>query len=129
MVWKETCVMDQRMSFVVSCLESEESISELCRHYGISRKTGHKWLVRYKRYGSCGLEDRSRRPLSNSRALDDEVVETVLSVRHRYPSWGPRKVKAWLETHEGARDWPAASTIGDLFKRAGLIPRISDKDS
>jgi len=91
MVWKETCVMDERMSFIAACVEGEESVSELCRHFGISRKTGHKWLGRYAAEGVSGLEDRSRAPHGNSRSLDVEVVEAVLAVRHRYRSWGPRK--------------------------------------
>ena len=120
MPWRETCIMDQRMSFVVACLESDESISELCRHYGISRKSGHKWLNRYRSFGAAGLEDRSRAPLSHGRALDAVTASAVLSVRHCHPSWGPRKVKAWLEDHDGSRCWPAASTIGALFDRSGL---------
>ena len=120
MPWRETCIMDQRMSFVIACLENEESISALCRHYGISRKTGYKWLGRYRSGGPSGLEDRSRAPLSFGRSLDAETASAVLAVRHRYPTWGPRKVKAWLEADDGTRSWPAASTIGCLFDRAGL---------
>ena len=120
MPWTETCVMDQRMSFIVACLNGEESLAALCRHFGISRKTGHKWLQRYRSEGAAGLEDRSRAPHSNARALDGEVVRAVLALRHRYPSWGPRKVKAWLEMQHPEQRWPAASTIGDLFDRAGL---------
>ena len=120
MPWKETCVMDQRMSFIAACLEGDESIAALCRHFAISRKTGHKWLSRYRAEGAGGLVERSRAPHSNARALAEEVATAVVSVRHRYPSWGPRKVKAWLEDRYPERVWPAASTIGELFDRAGL---------
>jgi putative transposase len=120
MVWRETCVMDQRMGFVVACLAGDESVSALCRHFGISRKTGHKWLSRYRATGARGLEDRSRAPHRNARSLSEDVVQAVVSVRHRYPSWGPRKVKAWLEDRYPEQSWPAASTIGTVFDRAGL---------
>lgn len=120
MPWRETCTMDERMSFISSCLEGGESVSELCRHFGISRKTGNKWLARYREEGCGGLSDRSRAPLSNPRAVSEEVLASLLAVRHRYPSWGPRKVKAWLEDRHPERDWPAASTIGSVFDRAGL---------
>jgi putative transposase len=120
MPWRETCIMDERTCFVASCLAGEESVSELCRHFGISRKTGHKWLARYRADGSAGLVDRSRAPLTNPRDLTTEVIEAVVSVRHRFPSWGPRKVKAWLENREPEAAWPAASTIGAAFDRAGL---------
>ena len=120
MVWKETCVMDERLRFVAACLEGSDTVVELCRRFGISRKTGYKWLGRYGSEGVGGLSDRSRAPHSNPRALDGEVVSAILAVRHRYPSWGPRKVKAWLEDNRGDRDWPPASSIGNLFDRAGL---------
>jgi putative transposase len=120
MPWRETCVMDERMGFIAACLEGRESVSELCRQYGVSRKTGNKWLSRYRSEGVVGLGDRPRCPHSNARALPGDVVEAVLSVRRRYPSWGPRKVKAFLEAQQPRQSWPAASTIGDLFDRTGL---------
>lgn len=119
MAWDKTCVMDQRLQFVAACLEGLENLSELCRQYGISRKTGDKWLRRYRAAGPVGLHDRSRRPHSNPRAVEAAVIEEVLSVRRRY-GWGPRKVKAFLEDRHPEQDWPAASTIGDLFDRTGL---------
>lgn len=120
MNWKETCVMDERMCFVSAWLEGAESVSELCRHFGISRKTGHKWLGRYKREGASGLEDRSRAPHSNPRAIDEDTIAAVVAVRHLYPTWGPRKVHAYLADRYPEESWPAASTIGNLFDRAGL---------
>ncbi len=120
MPWRETCTMNERMFFVAAWLEGSETKSELCRHFGISRKTGYKWMERYGDQGAMGLEDRCRAPHSNPRAVADETIEAVLAVRHRHPSWGPRKVKAWLEAHGPGLSWPAASTIGDLFDKAGL---------
>lgn len=120
MPWRETCVMDERMRFVSAWLEGRQSVSELCRQYGVSRRTGHKWLLRYRSEGAAGLADRSRAPHSNARGLSGDVVAEVLSVRRRYPSWGPRKVKAFVEAEHPGLSWPAASTIGDLFDRTGL---------
>ena len=120
MAWKETCVMDERMCFVAACVEGTESVSELCRQFGISRKTGHKWLRRYRSEGVAGLQDRSRAPQSNPRALDEETIAQVLAVRHRFATWGPRKVRAYLEDRHPERRWPSASSIGNLFDRAGL---------
>jgi putative transposase len=125
MPWRETCAMDERTCFVGACLAGEETISELCRHFGISRKTGQKWLSRYRREGPAGLSDRSRAPLTNPRAVVAEVIDAVVGIRRRHPSWGPRKVKAWLEDHQPEAAWPAASTIGSLLDRAGLTrPRV-----
>jgi len=125
MPWTETCVMDERLRFIAACIEGEETMSALCRQFGISRKTGYRWLGRYEAEGVAGLRDRSRAPHTNSRALADAVVAEVLAVRQRHPTWGPRKVKSWLEDDQGSRSWPPASSIGNLFDRAGLTrPRL-----
>jgi len=120
MVWKDTCAMDERLRFIAAHLEDDETFSALCLEYGISRKTGYKWVGRYGRDGVLGLKDLSRAPHTNPRALTGDVVDKILSVRHRHPSWGPRKVKAWLDANTGGRVWPPASSIGNLFDRAGL---------
>jgi putative transposase len=80
MPWQETCVMDQRIGLIVACLAGEESMAALCRHFGISRKTGHKWLARYRADGVAGLADRSRAPSSNALAIGEDVVAAVLAV-------------------------------------------------
>ncbi len=89
--------MDQRIGLIVACREGEESMAALCRHFGISRKTGHKGWARYRAEGAARLGDRPRAPHRNPRALADDVTEALLAVRQRHPGWGPRKVKAWLE--------------------------------
>ena len=121
MPWMETCVMDERRSFVAACLDGAESVSALCRIFGISRKTGHKWLARYRGDGVIGLEERSRAPHGNPRAMGLAVIEAVLAVRLRYPNWGPEKVKAYLERQAPERLWPSASSMGRQFARAGLF--------
>lgn len=120
MPWKETCSMDQRMLFVSACLEGDVPMSEVCAHFGISRKTGYKWLNRYGACGPSGLEDISRAPHSNPREIPQEMIEAVVAMRLRHPTWGPRKVKAWLEMRDPAQSFPAASTIGAVFDRHGL---------
>lgn len=121
MPWMETCVMDERRSFVVACLDGAESISTLCRIFGISRKTGHKWLARYDAEGVSGLEARSRAPHGNPAAIASDVIEAVVAVRLRYRTWGPDKVKAYLERTTPDRAWPSASSMGRHMARAGLV--------
>ncbi len=62
MPWRETSLMDQRVQFIGDYTRALWPVSELCRRYGISRKTGYKWLTRYEAHGPAGLTDRSRRP-------------------------------------------------------------------
>lgn len=123
MPWKETCRMDQRMQLIARALAGEDEMSGLCREYAISRKTGYKWLGRYRSEGVAGLRDRSPAALQHGRALDAAVVQAVLGLRERWPSWGPKKLRVKLaELHPG---WPvpAASTIGEWLRRAGLAGR------
>ena len=124
MPWRKTDVMEERMKFVCEYLKGEEKMAALCRAYGISRRTGYKWLERYRRDGIIGLHDRSSAPHGHPQAVPEELVAAILSVRHRHTSWGPRKVRAWLMDRHPEVSWPAASTIGALFDRAGLtVPR------
>ncbi|MFP6773509.1 MAG: helix-turn-helix domain-containing protein, partial [Alphaproteobacteria bacterium] len=113
--------MNERMCFVAAYLDGGESVSALCREFGISRKTGHKWLARYGQAGCAGLEERSRAPLGNPRAMDEAAIKAVVDVRLRYPTWGPDKVKAYLERTAPERVWPSASSMGRQFVRAGLV--------
>ncbi|MGO8914400.1 MAG: integrase core domain-containing protein [Stellaceae bacterium] len=119
----ETRAVDKRMRFVTAVEASEETVVSLCRRFGFSRKTGYKWLERYALNGLDGLADLSRAPREHPQAVPGEVAERCLAVRHAHPTWGPVKVRAWLERHDPNLAWPAASTIGVLFDRAGLTVR------
>ncbi len=120
MPWRETCQMDQRVAFVSEALLGKSTMTELCAHYEISRKTGYKWLSRYRSEGAAGLEDRSRAPKRHGRAMALEVAEAILQLRRERPSWGPRKLRAYLEAHAPDRAWPSASSMGDLLRAHGL---------
>ncbi len=86
----------------------------------MSRKTGYKWFERYGEVGVAGLVDRSRAPRQHPQAMTDEIAECCVAVRRAHPSWGPAKVRAWLERRAPRTQWPAASSIGTLFDREGL---------
>ncbi len=88
----------------------------MCRHYGISRKTGYKWLNRHRSEGVAGLADRSLAPLHHPQAMEAAVLE----VKQRYPSWGAKKIRARLERQYPTSRWPAVNGIGDLLRREGL---------
>jgi putative transposase len=124
MPWKETCAVSERERFVMHYLEGDLSMSALCREFGISRKTGYKMVKRFFDGGLNNLQDLSRAPLTHPNAVSGDVEERVIEVRHRHASWGPKKIRAWLELHNPGINWPAASTIGDILKRYGLtVPR------
>ncbi len=123
MGWMETCVVDERMRFVMAIERHEEAFAAVCRRFGVSRNTGYKWLERYEELGVAGLVDRSRAPLDHPQAVAAAIAERCVSVRRTHPSWGPVKVCAYLARREPETAWPAASTIGALFDRAGLTVR------
>jgi transposase InsO family protein len=120
MGWKETCAMDERMRFVMAAKEGDESFAAVCRRFGVSRKTGYKWQDRYASEGVGGLGERSRAPLHHPQAVPARIVERCLEMRRKHPTWGPVKVRGYLERRAPATPWPAVSTIGALFDREGL---------
>ncbi len=120
MGWKETCVQDERLLLVEEFAAGERSRAEICRRYGVSRKTGYKWYEQFLLHGLAGLADRSRKPLHQPNAVDEETLGGILEARARYPSWGERKLKAWLEREHRERRWPSTSSIGSILQRFGL---------
>jgi transposase InsO family protein len=123
MPWAETCALEEKHRFVVMYERAEVSFAELCRQFGVSRKTGYQVLARYRAGGLAGLQDRSHAPHRCPRAMSAGVREALLEVRRQQPTWGPKKVKGWLERELPEMDWPAASSIGELFARYGLSHR------
>src|SRR5690348_10780445 len=120
MGWTETCAVDERMRFMMAVEKREESFAAICRRFGVSRKTGYKWLERYDEAGVEGLLDRSRAPHNQPHAISEAVAERCLAVRRTHPSWGPIKVQGWLARRFPKTEWPAVSTIGALLDREGL---------
>ena len=123
MPWRETCPVKERMRFLTDWERGHFSVTELCSRYGISRKTGYKWIDRYELEGADGLKDRSRAPLQCPHRIDPKVAKAILEVRRKHPSWGPRKILPWLDEHRPRLELPAPSTAGDLIQREGLVKR------
>lgn len=108
--------MSLRREFVVLATETDSNIRELCRRYGISPKTGYKWINRFKERGEAGLEEGSRKPhTSPSRTAPDREA-AVVALRDRYRAWGGRKIRARM-IRLGHQEVPAASTITGILRR------------
>lgn len=118
MPWKERTVMSERNSFVARVLAGEESFSAVCRAFGISRKTGYKWLGRAEAGES--MEDLPRTPIHSPRRTPPEVEALILAERDRHPAWGPRKLQRVL-LNQGNEGIPCRSTIENILKRNGRI--------
>ena len=118
MPWKEETVEDQRRAFVIRANEAGCNFSALCREFQITRRTGYKWLERYR--AGEALEDQSRVPRHQAHKTNPETEELILSVRSNHPTWGARKILRYLED-KGNTGLPAPSTATSILKRNGFI--------
>lgn len=121
MPWRQATNVLERTKFVLAAELGDVPISELCRRYGISRKTGYCWMKRYEAEGLRGLEDRSRRPHCSPSSTAPELVDLVLEQRRRRPHWGPKKLRKRLERLHPQLQMPAESTIALILKRHGVV--------
>ena len=121
MPWQDTSPMEQRLQFVREYETELFTMTELAAEYGISRKTGYKWLERYDADGVDGLRDHSRRPHQSPQATDRDVVETVMALRRRHPRWGAKKLLAVAARRDPRVAWPSRSTVCTWLQRHGLV--------
>ena len=114
MPWDETNCMNERVRFIAAHLEAGEPFSALCEGFGVSRKTGYKWVERYELEAVAGLEERSRAPLSHPHAVAKPTTlwwKRCLESQEETPRvWGPRKLRVILQRHYPQLALPAAST-------------------
>ena len=117
MPWQGVWPMELRMRLVNALMAEEDSMTALCAEYGVSRKTGYKWLTRFRAQGPVGLAERSRAPHVVPWAVSQAQSEANTAMRRQHPSWGPKKLRAKLLARAPAQHWPAQSTIGDVLQR------------
>jgi transposase InsO family protein len=124
MPWKVCSVMEERLRFVARLLDGE-SMTDVCREFGISRKTGYKLFARYREEGACALTDRSRRPVRYANQLPPQLEALVVRAKRDKPHWGARKIRELLVRRlPGDIRVPATSTIHAVLDRHGLVARI-----
>lgn len=121
MPWQETDVVDQRTEFVLRALARGESFSDVCREYGISRRTGYKWKERFLEQGFSGLRDESRRPKSSPAQLSEAMVCQIVKLRVAHPNWGAPKLRAILQRTLPAAEVPSESSIKRVLDRSCLV--------
>ena len=123
MPWRETTACSEQESFIWHWLRGENTVTELCHAFGISRKTGYKRINRYMEHGWDGLGDLSRAPQTSPKRTSDEVADRLIELKRANPRWGPKKLVAWLREVEPACTCPSVSTVGSILARAGLVRR------
>ena len=115
--------MDQRVQFISDYLRDSLAMTELCQLYGVSRKTGYKWVNRYLTRGPAGLEEGSRKPQTSPRQTPDLVVTAILEARRHHPSWGAKKLLKILTQKHPRWHWPHRSTVCQILTRHGLVAK------
>ena len=121
MPWKETDIMNQRSEFVLRVLDKVEGFDELCREYGISRKTGYKWKERFLQFGMSGLNNASRRPKNSPKELGESIVCQIVKLKKAHPGWGARKLRVILGRKVGSGELPSESSFKRVLDKAGLV--------
>jgi putative transposase len=120
MPWKKTTPMTERLNFIELYQTRLWTMTELCTRFGISRKTGYKWLGRYMQEGLSGLQEKPRIPRHCPHRIAPEIAAVLLEAKRLHPNWGPRKILPYVARHHPALGVPAASSTGALFRKAGL---------
>lgn len=126
MGWKESDCVSERLEFCRLRTGGSVSMAELCRRFGVSRKTGYKWLARWEQGGKESLCDLSRKPHSSPGKSSDSIESEVVKLRRQHPRWGGRKLKQVLETR-GLSGVPSPSSITRILHRHGLIDPLESK--
>ena len=123
MPWNASSVMEERLRFVARLLDGE-AMTDVCREFGISRKTGYKIFDRYREHGLEALTDRSRRPVRYANQLPQQIEGLIVRLKAEKPHWGARKIRELLVRRlDGDIRVPAKSTIHAVLDRHGLVKR------
>jgi transposase InsO family protein len=130
MPWKETDIVKERVKFLLEwetrwgAGEGFLNFSALCREFGVSRQVGYDWLGRYREQRDLrAAETRSSRPLNSPTKVSEELEDFIVAARKLHPTWGPKKLRAWIAHNNPHVALPATSTIGDILARRGLTQR------
>jgi putative transposase len=114
--------MSLKIEFVQQASVPGANVSALCREYGITRQTGHKWIKRFNESGYDGLEEHSRRPCQTPLAAGEEIVVAIVDAREAHSTWGPHKLRVLLSRRFGTQT-PSESTIARVLKRFDKVRR------
>ena len=122
MPWKEVKPMEQRVLFIADYVRKTASVTELCKAYGVSRKTGYKWIRRYHQLGFEGLAEQSRRPLNSPTQVPYRLQQAIIELRQRFQiTPGAKKLQVLLAQRYPDERIPSKSTIYNILNRAGLV--------
>lgn len=124
MAWRLQKVEDQRKYLAEAYWKGTTSMSDLCKEFGVSRKTAYKWCDRYKRLGENGLKDQSKAPRHPNKLYSPEIIAMAIDLKLKKRTWGPKKVIKKLSYDHPRIEWPSPTRMYEIFKGNNLtIPR------
>ena len=121
MPWSETSPMDQKVQFIADYLRGTFDMSELWARYGVSRKTGYKWVKRYIEHGPQTLEEWSWRSRTSPNRTPPDIESKIVEVRRGHLSWGGKKILDFLRPRHPDIHWPQRLTVFEIVRRHGLV--------
>ena len=121
MPWSETTTMDAKVAFILDWKTVRHKITDLCAQYGVSRKTGYKWIDRFIELGPDGLWERSHAPRASPHRTAQPVEQAIVDLRLRHPSWGAKKLLWTLQRRQPELELPCRTTVCEILKRNALI--------
>jgi transposase InsO family protein len=132
MPWKATDAMKERVKFVLEwekrfCEgEGRLNFAELCREFGVSRQVGYVWVTRFRdaKHDLAAVEERSRRPSTMPTKISEDLEDVIVAARKLHPTWGPRKLRSWLQQRKPQLELAAPSTIGEVLRRRGMTTSV-----
>src|ERR1700729_2124078 len=124
MAFRETCAMEERIRMLSDYDTGAFSVTELSERYGVSRETFYLWRERRLSGDAMWFQDHSHAPRNIPGRTEATMIERIVALRHRFPHFGPKKLRFRLQLDSPELDWPALSTIGDILARAGLVEKV-----
>jgi putative transposase len=123
MPWKTRSLLEARQRFIQAALRRVQSIAQVCRDFGISQKTGFKWLQRFRSLGGPGLRDQSRAPKHSPNRTPARWVKAIAQLRRQHPRWGAKKIYVQLKRQHPRALLPTVRTTTRWLQRLHLVPR------
>jgi len=121
MGWETNSVENQRLRLVLEYLQKKETMTNLCLYYNVSRKTGYKWVERYKAFGVDGLADESRAPHAPHILFEQQQINQAIDLKLKYRTWGPKKIRSKLLEMYPEWEWPSQTRLYEIFKENHLV--------
>lgn len=123
MAWENFKVENQRLQLVLAYLSKVDTMTNICKLYGVSTRTAYKWVRRYLEMGEDGLKDLSRAPHKTPQIYSNELIDLAIDIKLKYRKWGPKKVLVVLEKQFPNEKWPSATRLYEVFKDHHLVTK------